>query len=387
VQNPYLKVAEARVGLTARKWTLDRLLDVGGMAAVYAATHKNGNRVAIKVLHPQFAKMPEAKERFLREGYVANKVGHEHAVTVMDDDVLDDGTPFIVMELLEGQSLEDRVRAQGTLSPAETLFVSDQVLDVLAAAHAQGVVHRDIKPPNIFLTHAGAVKVLDFGLARVLDGASNMSLTRTGTVVGTASYMSPEQARGKRDLIDHRTDVFAVGAVMLRCLAGRTIHTHDNPMERLMAAMSERAPSLGELVPDLPGDVVALVDKALEFQKADRWPDARSMQKELRAIYHRHSRTPIPTGGHPPRSIAGWTRPLATAAAPVGNDDVHVSVVFDETGGDSIVVEMSDLDTGREGKFQLRRKSRPAMPAADTDDQPLSELSVETVKDPPTKKS
>jgi eukaryotic-like serine/threonine-protein kinase len=386
VTNPYLKIAEERVGASARKWTLDRLLDVGGMAAVYAATHKNGNRVAIKVLHPQFSKMPEAKERFLREGYVANKVGHEHAVTVLDDDVLEDGTPFIVMELLEGQSLEDRVRAQGVLSPAETLFVSDQVLDVLGAAHERGIIHRDIKPPNVFLTVAGTVKVLDFGLARVLDGAVNMTLTRTGTVVGTASYMSPEQARGKRELIDHRTDIFAVGAVMFRCLAGRTIHMNDNPMERLMSAMSERAPSLGSLVPDLPGDVVALVDRALAFQKGERWPDARSMQKELRAIYHRHSRTPIPTGGRPPQSVAGWTRPLAAAAVGHSPDDIHVSVVFEEApSGESILVEMSDIDTGREGKFELRRKGKP--PPSATDEEPLSELSVQTLPDPPTKKS
>ena len=206
----FLEESRARVGQKARKWSLDRLLDVGGMAAVYLATHRNGNKVAIKVLHRQYAAMPEAKERFLREGYVANKVEHPHAVTVLDDDELDDGTPFIVMELLIGHSLESRLRERGRLSPAETLYIADKILDVLAAAHGRGIIHRDIKPPNVYLTTDGNVKVLDFGLARVLEKNDAMSLTRSGTIVGTASYMSPEQARGKRSLIDHRTDLYAV---------------------------------------------------------------------------------------------------------------------------------------------------------------------------------
>src|SRR5690606_36641701 len=134
------------------------LIDVGGMAAVYAATHRNGNRVAIKVLHKQYAKVPEAKERFMREGYVANKVDHPAVVTVLDDDELDDGTPFLVMELLEGQALETRLVRQGVVAPAEILYVADHVLDALAAAHERGVIHRDIKPPNIYLTNDAGVK-------------------------------------------------------------------------------------------------------------------------------------------------------------------------------------------------------------------------------------
>lgn len=350
---------------------MDTLLDVGGMASVYAATHRNGNRVAVKVMHKQYADMPEAKERFLREGYVANKVGHENAVTVLDDDELDDGTPFIVMELLEGQSLETRLREKNALSPAETLFIADQVLDVLASAHENGIIHRDIKPPNLYLLDSGVVKVLDFGLARVLEAPGGMSMTRTGTVIGTTSYMSPEQARGKRELIDHRTDIFAVGALMFRALTGRNLNTAEGAMDRLLAAMSEHAPSLGSVLPDMPPDMVALVDKALAFQKSDRWPDAGSMQAELRAVYERNAGGPIPSVRRVGQ-VAGWTVPPPLESPQVsGLDDVHLSVVLDEPPtGDSIFVEFEDVDSGEKQRAELRRKADKAS------DDALDEVSI-----------
>ncbi|MBI4956489.1 MAG: serine/threonine protein kinase [Myxococcales bacterium] len=365
--------ALARVGELAKKWTLDRLIDVGGMAAVYAATHRNGHRVAIKVMHKHYAAMPEAKERFLREGYVANKVGHPGAVRVLDDDVLDDGTPFLVMELLLGEALEARLGRAGVLSLAQALYVADQVLDVLAAAHDHGIIHRDIKPANIFVTTDGQVKLLDFGLARVLELGSG-SVTRTGTVVGTASYMSPEQARGKRELIDHRSDVFAVGAVLFRSLTQRNLHEQDNPMDRLMAAMSEAAPSLATLRPDLPPDVVALVDRALAFQKTERWPDARTMRAAAAAVYARHgqapqSRLPAPLAAAP----AGAGAPLAS---PSRAEDVQVSVIFEnDAASDSVFVELED-ESGAAGRFELRRRPRAATPEPETDIELLSEVTV-----------
>jgi serine/threonine-protein kinase len=366
----HVKQAEVRVASWARKWRLDELLDVGGMAAVYAATHKNGNRVAIKVLHRQYAKMPEATERFLREGYVANKVGHPGAVSVLDDDVLEDGTPFLVMELLDGEDLEGRLTACGTLTLGETLSIADAVLDVLASAHDHGVIHRDIKPPNVFLTSAGQVKVLDFGLARVLDGAgSGFTRTRTGTVVGTASYMSPEQARGKRELIDHRTDIFAVGGVMFRALSGRNIHLAETPMDRLMAAMSHHAPLL-ETVARVPPEVAALVNRALAFQKADRWADAREMQRALRSIY-------AALAGNAPQPPPGRPAPRRRSS---GVDDIHVSVVIDEPEGEnSIFVELED-ETGNNASYELRKApgelQEGKLPSAPGSNEELPEVSV-----------
>ena len=310
--------AQARVGTVARKWTLDRLIAVGGMAAVYAATHRNGHRVAVKVLHSPYAAMAEAKERFMREGYVANKVGHPGALAVNDDDELDDGTPFLVMELLSGISLEERLDRKPPLSVAELLIVADHILDVLGAAHGRGIVHRDIKPANVFLTQEGAVMLLDFGLARVLDGPAQWSLTRTGTVIGTASYMSPEQARGKSGDIDHRSDIYAVGALIFRALSGRNVHEADTPVDRMLAAMSQPARSLADVTERAAPELIALVDGALAFDRNERWADAEAMRKALRKAYLVYTRRPSSTPRSADRAAAAKAGPSGLDAAPTG---------------------------------------------------------------------
>ena len=164
--------AQARVGLVLRgKWHLERLLGVGGMASVYAATHRNGLRGAVKLLHPELCVQGEVKERFLREGYVANKVDHPGAVRVLDNDVAEDGSVFLVMELLDGETIDARVEARPgrRLEVGEVLAIADDVLDVLATAHDSGIVHRDLKPENLFITRTGQVKILDFGIARLRE--------------------------------------------------------------------------------------------------------------------------------------------------------------------------------------------------------------------------
>src|SRR5688572_944312 len=163
--------AEKRVGqLLNNKWTIDKLIDVGGMAAVYQATHRNGKRVAIKMLHPFIATHADVRERFLREGYVANQVDHPGAVSILDDDITADGAPFLVMELLEGESVDAwMARSNEVLPLGDVLAIADQTLDVLSAFHARNVIHRDIKPGNLYVTKTGIVKVLDFGLARLRD--------------------------------------------------------------------------------------------------------------------------------------------------------------------------------------------------------------------------
>ncbi len=371
VQQSVLRaLAEGRVGATVRgKWTIERLLDVGGMAAVYAATHRNGNRVAIKVLHAAYAENHQAKERFLREGYVANKVGHSGAVSVLDDDELDDGTPFIVMELLEGQSLEDRLKVQKTMGHAAVMYIADQLLDVLAAAHEKNIIHRDIKPPNVFLTNDGHAKVLDFGLARLRESAFGGTMTRTGMVIGTASYMPPEQARGKHNLVDHRTDIWALGATMFKALTGRYVHEGGTVNERLIKAMTDHAPRLESVLPDVPTPLGDLVDRTLMFQKADRWANARTMQTALRMAYEKIEHAPLP-------SVARLSLPATDGSPPSdkgADEDVHFSVVFsdDQAGGDSIVIEFEDA-TGPSERVVLRRR---ADRTADGDDE-ISEVSV-----------
>ena len=271
--------ARARIGQTlGGKWRLDELLGVGGMAAVYAATHKNNLKsVAVKVLHAELQRNEAVRTRFLREGYVANKVGHPGAVAAIDDGTDDDGAVFLVMERLSGQSLAQRVDSQGgKLAVREVLVVAEGILEVLAAAHAQNVVHRDLKPDNVFLTGDGVVKVLDFGVARVLENTGDPK-TRTGVVMGTPEYMPPEQARGRSEHIDGRTDLWAVGAMMWRLITGRYVHVAETQNEVLLLAMTEPAKKIAEILPTIHPKVAEVIDRALAYEPLDRWRDAESM--------------------------------------------------------------------------------------------------------------
>lgn len=320
-----------RVGqVLNHKWTIDRLVDVGGMAAVYAATHRNGKRVAIKMLHPFIAAQEDVRDRFLREGYVANQVEHPGVVSIVDDDVAPDGSPFLVMELLEGESLEHwMARVGGKLPVPDVLAVADQVLDVLAAFHARQVIHRDIKPGNLFITKEGIVKVLDFGLARLRDPRFTGAPTRSGIVLGTAAYMPPEQAQGKTEDVDARADVFAVGAVMYRALTGQPVHDAKSPTERLFQAMKNRAQSLGIVAPEMPTWVVGIVDKALAFDKNDRWASAAEMRAAVRSTYAQM------------KEAAERVRPAPGAAPIVDDASREVSQIFDAMLEPSVVVDVS----------------------------------------------
>ncbi|HEX9297914.1 MAG TPA: serine/threonine-protein kinase [Polyangiaceae bacterium] len=277
--------AAKRAGQCLRgKWTLGPLLGAGGMAAVYEARHRNGARAAVKLLHPEMSARKDVRERFLREGYAANKVGHAGAVKVLDDDVAEDGSAFLVMELLEGESLITRVNRQKGVTTDELLAWMDEILDVLSAAHARGIVHRDLKPDNIFITNSGQVKLLDFGIARFMDSVPSDFKTKVGTALGTASYMAPEQALGQIDKIDGRCDLFAVGATMFRLIAGRTIHQGSGDLEVLVAAATKLAPPLASVAPSSSPELCRVVDRALAFLPQQRYPDARTMQLDLRAV-------------------------------------------------------------------------------------------------------
>jgi serine/threonine-protein kinase len=290
-------LARSRVGRTLRdKWRLDALLGMGGMAAVYAATHRNGSRAAVKMLHPELCFNVDVLRRFVREGQVANAVAHEGAVRVIDDDVAEDGSPFLVSELLDGETLEGRrVRSGGSLTEDEVLAVADQMLDVLIAAHAKGIVHRDLKPENVFVTRTGQVKVLDFGIARLREVRSATNATREGTSMGTPAFMAPEQARALWDLVDGRTDLWAVGATLFNVLTGKLVHDGRTANEILLAAMTRPAPPLASALPGVAEAVAALVDRALAFEQGDRWQDATRMQEAVRRAHVDRGGTPIAT--------------------------------------------------------------------------------------------
>ncbi|HVU02546.1 MAG TPA: serine/threonine-protein kinase [Polyangiaceae bacterium] len=279
--------ARSRLGtLLKDKWRLDSLIGVGGMAAVYAATHRNSKRVAVKMLHAELSVDEGIRQRFLREGYVANQVGHRGAVTIDDDDVTEDGAAFLVMELLDGETLESkRLKNGGAMDARAALRAIDQVLATLAAAHEKGIVHRDLKPENLFVLRDGTVKILDFGIARLRERSAAGTATQDGSVMGTPSFMPPEQARGRWSDVDGRTDLWAVGATLYTLLTGRLLHEAETPNEALVRAVTERAPPLANALPGVHPSVAAVVDRALVYEREGRYQSASEMREAVRLAH------------------------------------------------------------------------------------------------------
>lgn len=277
------QVAQSRVGMVLKdKWTIDRLLGVGGMASVYRATHRNGSKVAVKILHAHLAAHPDTLRRFLREGYLSNKVEHPDVVHVLDDDLAPDGAPFLIMELLAGKSLDTVLEERGPLGVKEAVGLVSKILTVLEAAHAKGIVHRDLKPANVFLLENGNIKVLDFGIARLHEVSASHAATMGGAVLGTPAFMPPEQARGRWDDVDPRSDLWAMGATLFMLLTNRSVREEaETANEALMYAMAKPVAPMAELLPSLPRPIAAVIDRSLAFDKAARWPTAAAMKEAL----------------------------------------------------------------------------------------------------------
>ena len=286
---------EARIGrVIDRRYTLTRLLGVGGMAAVYEAVRPNGELLAIKLLHPAHAGRLERRKRFLREAYLANVIGHPGVVRIFGDGVDRDGSVFLVMELLEGENVRTlQKRAGGRLDPQLALRIADKVLDVLAVAHAAGVIHRDIKPENLFVTRDGTIKVLDFGIARMRDSIPGMTLrTMLGAQLGTPRFMAPEQQLGYGE-IDHRCDLYALGATLFTLLSGEPVRPTRAYAPELRRTTIFAARSLRSVCPDAPPALADVVDRALRFEPDARWPDALAMQRALHAALGREPSRPF----------------------------------------------------------------------------------------------
>jgi serine/threonine-protein kinase len=288
------RLAESRLGRVLRgKYRLDRVIGIGGMAVVYAATHRNKKRVAIKMLHPELSIRENIRTRFLREGYVANSVDHPGAVAVLDDDIAEDGSAFVVMELLDGSPLDEVAARHSRRVPfALVVSIADALLDVLIAAHAKGVIHRDIKPANVFLTNDGRLEVLDFGIARLHDETAG-DATQTGAMLGTPAFMPAEQALGQSSKVDGRTDLWAVGATIFVLLTGQLVHEGENASQLLIAAGTRRARSIRSVAPDIPLAIAEVVDKALAFEKEARWAGAKEMREALASAYVTATGAPV----------------------------------------------------------------------------------------------
>lgn len=278
--------AHARVGtLVKERWTLKRLLGVGGMAAVYEATDLSGERKALKIVHQTLLNDENVLQRLRREGRVVNRLTHPGIVPIHEVDRDEMGNFFLVMDLLIGHSL-DCVRSAlgGKLTERYVRWVAVELLNVLAAAHSRGVLHRDIKPSNLFVTRDGRLRVLDFGVARSKNASSTPSLslqTAEGSVLGTPTFMSPEQARGRWKEVDERSDLWSVGATLFTLASGRPVHEAENSTEALGLAMTATARPLGDLRPDMDADLVRIIDQALQFKSSDRFASAADMHRAL----------------------------------------------------------------------------------------------------------
>jgi serine/threonine protein kinase len=273
----------ARLGkVLARRWRLETLVGVGGMAAVYAAREPQCERVAIKVLHDEYVGSINIRERFIQEVALTRGVTHSGCVRVLADGVTEGGNPFFVMELLSGMPLSRIWKHYGKKLPADyALRVVDHVLDCLGECHQQGIVHRDLKPANVFVMDTGEIKLIDFGVARA-PGAEQ-DLTQTGSALGTPAYMAPEQAMGN-PILDGRADIFSIGAILHLLLTGRRLHEGRSDQEALVQAATRPAPSIARSAPDLPAEVVALVDRALSWDPRNRFQNAYEMRVAIAEV-------------------------------------------------------------------------------------------------------
>ncbi len=282
--------------LLGGRYRIERLLGRGGMGAVYEALQEDlGRRVAVKVLHPYLAHDADLVARFRREAEAAARLGHANIVQVTDFGRPDDGAVFLVMELLAGAPLSAVIDRDGRLPPERVATIAWQVLSALEAAHRAHLVHRDLKPDNIFLTSVSGVgdvvKLLDFGIAKLVAGEGS-GMTATGAVLGTPAYMAPEQARGAP--VDARVDLYALGVVMYEALSGRMPYAGNNYNAVIAAILTEDPPGLAELRPDLDPALVAVVERAMARSPDARFDSAHSMREALAPFVHGSSHTPAP---------------------------------------------------------------------------------------------
>ena len=300
------------------RYELHRRLGRGGMAEVFLARDQLLDRpVAVKVLFPEFATDPAFVERFRREATAAANLNHPNIVGVYDWGEAD-GTYFIVMEYVDGRSLSEILRAEGPLHPDRVADVGADVAAALGFAHRNGVVHRDVKPGNVLLTQSGQVKVADFGIARAITATTDDNLTQVGTVMGTATYFSPEQARGEP--VDPRSDIYSLGCVLYELVLGRPPFAGDSPVAIAYKHVQESPVPLRQVNVDIPEAVEAIILKCLAKNPVNRYPSAEDLRADLRRFREGHRILAEPV-------MPTTTIPAVTAAEP---PYVHDEVEDDE---------------------------------------------------------
>ncbi|GLF96651.1 protein kinase domain-containing protein [Streptomyces yaizuensis] len=337
-------VGEGRYRLTHR-------LGRGGMAEVFAAEDvRLGRTVAVKLLRADLAEDPVSKARFTREAQSVAGLNHHAIVAVYDsgEDVVNgQPVPYIVMELVEGRTIRDLLINADAPPPEQALIIVSGVLEALAYSHQHGIVHRDIKPANVIITHAGAVKVMDFGIARALHGAST-TMTQTGMVMGTPQYLSPEQALGKA--VDHRSDLYATGCLLYELLALRPPFTGETPLSVVYQHVQDMPVPPSQVSDVVPPELDGLVMRSLAKDPDDRFQSAEEMrglvQYALQMLQQQGSHTNSWNTGYVPTQETLPTTALG-GPGPMGATAVHP--VHGETAQGPILPPMNPDDGGYEG--------------------------------------
>ncbi|HET7544447.1 MAG TPA: serine/threonine-protein kinase [Polyangiaceae bacterium] len=267
--------ADCRIGqVIADKYRIVRLLGRGGMGEVYEARHVVvGRRFALKFLHQHLARGPDSLSRFLREAQAAGALDSEHITAVLDFDTAADGSPFLVMEYLTGESLAALLAREGPLPVSRAIALLLQVCRGLDVAHRAGIVHRDLKPDNLFVTQltsgSALIKILDFGIAKLIEPGSDGAITSSGAILGTPFYMAPEQARGEKS-VDFRADIHALGVIAYELLSGKKPHSGENYNAILAHILTQPVTPLSTLRPGLEPGLVAVIERALASEPARR---------------------------------------------------------------------------------------------------------------------
>jgi len=348
------------IGRTIGNYVVREKIGEGGMGVVYRAEHPHIKRhVAIKVLHPGADRNPEVVHRFFNEARAATEIRNAHIVEVMDFGELPEGTPYLVMEWLEGESLGSLLRATRKLPVPRAAHILSGIARALKAAHSKGVVHRDLKPDNVFLVRVEGepdlIKVLDFGIAKLLvSGMPARYQTQTGAIIGTPAYMSPEQCRGAKE-IDHRSDVYSLGVMGYQMLTGRLPFEAEAFGELLLKHMTEKPPPPSAIEPSVPEAISSAIAAALEKE-----PEKRPTVDQLVSVME---------GGSPSALFfatgrAGGTVPMPTSGVGAGEASAGVAGATSRPARagagphTTLGASASELGLGGTGSASARRRAR-----------------------------